>query len=178
MPPIAGWAEHPTPRTAIEPIREVASTRKRPSHALAGIGRSSCLYSENGSLEEMATSGTSLSRAVATLPLRAACLEPSGPTGISPSQSSAIRSPDGPSCIHRISASFGTLPDPSSSVCARGSAVSRVKSLVSSRYPTASSVASIVIAMVEFAGPRPHARSRPEGVPDHRESGAVIGGHV
>jgi hypothetical protein len=32
-----------------------------------------------------------------------------GPTGISPSQSSSIRSQDGPSCRHRISASFWNL---------------------------------------------------------------------
>jgi hypothetical protein len=46
------------------------------------------------------------------LPLQRSCFEPlavdlSGPTGISPSQSSSIRSQDGPSCRHRISASFG-----------------------------------------------------------------------
>src|ERR1019366_6622170 len=64
-PTQTGWV-WPAPRTAVEPICEVATTRKRPSHALAGIGRSSCLYSENGSLEEMATSGTFLSRGVTT----------------------------------------------------------------------------------------------------------------
>jgi hypothetical protein len=50
-----------------------ALTRKRPSHELTGIGRFSQLYSENGLLGEMATSGGVLALAVATLLLRAAC---------------------------------------------------------------------------------------------------------
>ena len=143
--PRTGWVEYPALRTAAEPTCKVAPTRKRPSHALAGIGRFSYLYSECGSLQEVATIGTSLSRAVTTLLLRAACLGLPGPTGISPSHSSAIRSQDGPSCIHRISASFGILGDSSSSVCARGTAVSRVQRLVSSRCPAASSAAPSIL---------------------------------
>jgi hypothetical protein len=80
-----------------------AFTRKRPSHELTGIGRFSQLYSENGLLGEMATSERVLALAVATLLLPVGL---PGPTGISPSHSSFIRSQDGPSFTHSISASF------------------------------------------------------------------------
>ena len=88
-----------------ERVCGTAPTRKRPSHEPTGIGRFPHLYSENGLLGEMATNGGVLALAVATLSLRYLAVGLPGSTGISPSQSSSIRSQDGPSRIHRISAS-------------------------------------------------------------------------
>ena len=111
--PIAEWCPRSPGRTAkcgagktIEASAELQLRESARPTKLTGIGRSSHLYSENGLLGEMATSWASL-----PLPLQRSHFELlafglPGPTGISPSQSSSIRSQDGPSCIHRISASF------------------------------------------------------------------------
>jgi hypothetical protein len=87
--------------------------RKRPPHHIDGIGRFTSFVLREPITTRSGTQGTFLLLFVATLPLRAACHCDTGTEGISPTQSSAIRSQDEPPFVHRIGASFWILPDPS-----------------------------------------------------------------
>jgi len=88
-----------------ERVCGTAPTRKRPSHELTGIGRFPHLYSRTDCSGEWLPVGASLPSPSQRSHFELLAVGLPGPTGISPSQSSSIRSQDGSSRIHRISAS-------------------------------------------------------------------------
>jgi len=93
--------------------RRLERTRKRPSHKLTGIGRSTSLVlRERAASRKWTPAGHPCPLSMQRSTAEPLAFESPGPTGIAPVQSSATRSQDGPPCRHRISASFRTLPSP------------------------------------------------------------------
>ena len=80
------WAAA-TPRWPRHPDVPAPTTKKRPSHAPAGIGRFIQLYSGDGLFREMATRGASLSLSIQRSHCELLAVGSPGPAGLYPGQS-------------------------------------------------------------------------------------------